>query len=78
MPAPTSRRASWRCTAALRDYPTNSTTEYGKVQSSTPLPKSFDPPVDPEGHRNVAEEKKIEWQDYDADGNLKPPDRPND
>jgi hypothetical protein len=59
---------------ALRDYPEDNPRQYGKTPTPEPLPKSFDPPVDPEGHRQAPEQKHIEWQDYDADGSLKPPD----
>jgi hypothetical protein len=60
---------------ALRDYPDDAG-KYAKLPVSQPMPREFDPPVDPEGHRNVAGQKHVEWQDYDSDGNLKPPQTP--
>lgn len=68
---------------ALRDYPGDDPNQYGKQPHTHPLPKSFTPPTG--GDRDMTSpgigsiespRKTIEWSDYDADGNLKPPDKP--
>lgn len=62
---------------AIRDYPGDDPNQYGKVPHTHPLPPSFTPPVG--GDRDMttpgigAPNPKIEWSDYDADGNLKDP-----
>jgi hypothetical protein len=62
---------------AKRDYPGQNPNEYGKIQAPTPMPADFDPPVDPEGRRQVASQGKIEWKDYGPGEALDPPDRPD-
>jgi hypothetical protein len=49
---------------SIRDYPGDDPNQYGKVATATPDPPSFTPPVDPEGSKQVAEGKKLEWRDY--------------
>ena len=58
---------------ALRDYPTDDGRQYGKLATATPDPPEFQPPVDPDGAKQIAERRQIPWSDYDADGDLGPP-----
>ena len=61
---------------ALRDYPDDDPNQYGKRPHHEPLPKSFTPPVDPEGSKQIGEQGKLDWKDYSAGQTLDPPDKP--
>jgi hypothetical protein len=61
---------------AIRDFPGDDPNRYGKTPSANPLPKSFEPPVEPQTNISEDSTKQVEWSDYDADGNLKPPEKP--
>lgn len=61
---------------ALRDYPGADPQNYGKVPLDQPLPREFQPPVDPEPRRNIAPTHRIDWKDYSPGETLDPPDRP--
>ena len=62
---------------ALRDYPGDDPNNYAKVPHTHPMPPQFTPPVDPEGHRQVASQRHIEWKDYGPDQRFDPPDSPD-
>ena len=57
---------------ALRDFPGDDPNQYGKTENVHQMPPTFTPPVDPEGKRVTGSVPKVEWSNYDADGNLKP------
>ena len=62
---------------AMRDYPGDDPNQYGKIPGAQPMPKDFNPPVDPLGSRQTAPTHKIEWKDAEPGVPLDPPDRPN-
>ena len=63
---------------ALRDYPEQDANNYGKTPEghTHQMPPAFTPPVDPEGSKQIGEQRKLDWKDYSAGQTIDPPDKP--